>query len=103
MTYDEFESAARSAGFDEVLTREWAPGQVLATHSHPFSVRAVVARGEFWLTDGDCVRHLRAGEGFELERDVPHAESYGPEGTTLWVARLHGASSLAPAAAPERM
>jgi hypothetical protein len=103
MTYDEFESAARADGFDEVLTREWAPGQVLATHSHPFAVRAVVARGEFWLTDVDCIRHLRAGEGFDLERDVVHAERYGPEGTTLWVARRHGASQPTQAAAPGRM
>ncbi len=102
MTYDEFESSARAAGYDEVLTREWAPEHVLATHSHPFAVRAQVARGEFWLTEGDLVRHLRAGESFELGRDRPHAERYGPEGTTLWVARRHGDGPPNPAAATDR-
>ena len=103
MTYKEFEAAALADGFDEVLTREWAPGQVLATHSHPFGVRARVARGEFRLTEGDGVRHLRAGDDFELAPEVPHAERYGPEGTTLWVARRHGVRQPAQAAAPERM
>jgi len=102
MTYDEFESTARADGFDEVLTREWAAGQELATHSHPFAVRARVARGEFWLSEGGRVLHLQAGDGFELGREVPHAERYGAEGTTLWVARRNGASVPVPAGAPER-
>ena len=89
MTYDEFESTARAEGFDAVLVREWAPDQVLETHRHPFAVKAIVARGEFWLSEGESVRHLRAGEGFELARDVPHAERYGPQGATFWVARRH--------------
>jgi len=90
MTYDEFESTARAEGFDAVLVREWAPDQVLETHRHPFAVKALVARGEFWLTEGEYIRHLHAGEGFELGRDVPHAERYGPQGATFWVARRHG-------------
>ena len=89
LTYAEFEAAARAEGFDEVLVREWNPALVLETHRHAFAVRAHVARGEFWLTEGTQVRHLRAGEGFELARDVPHAERYGAEGTTVWVARRH--------------
>ena len=91
MTYEDFETAARAEGFDAVLVREWAPDQVLDTHSHPFAVKALVARGEFWLTEGDTVKHLGAGEGFELARDVPHAERYGPQGATFWVARRHAA------------
>jgi len=91
MTYDEFESTARAEGFDAVLVREWAPGLVLETHRHPFAVKALVARGEFWLIEGEYIRHLHAGEGFELGREVPHAERYGPQGATFWVARRHGA------------
>ena len=89
-TYEAFEAASRAEGFDEVLTREWAPELVLDTHQHPFSVKARVARGELWLTCSGQTRHLRAGEGFELARDEPHAERYGPEGATFWVARRHG-------------
>jgi hypothetical protein len=43
-----------------------------------------------WLTVGERTQHLRAGERFELERGVPHAERYGPEGATYWVARTNG-------------
>ena len=88
-TYEEFESAARAQGFDEVLVREWTPGQVIATHVHPFEVKALVVRGEVALTVGDSTRSIRAGEGFELARDLPHAEHYGEQGATFWVARRH--------------
>jgi quercetin dioxygenase-like cupin family protein len=89
LTFADFEAAARAAGFDEVLVREWAPALVLETHRHPFAAKAHVVRGEFWLTEGQQVRHLRAGDGFELARDVAHAERYGADGATLWVARRH--------------
>jgi len=88
-TYEAFEAAARTEGYHEVLARAWAPGQVLDTHRHPFAVKARVVRGEFWLTEGDRVRHLRAGDWFELARDVPHGERYGAEGATFWAARRH--------------
>jgi quercetin dioxygenase-like cupin family protein len=50
-------------------------------------VQALVVRGEFWLTVGEQTRHLRAGDAFELQRGIPHAERYGPQGATYWVAR----------------
>ena len=30
---------------------------------------------------------IEPGDTFELEAEVPHAERYGPEGATYWVAR----------------
>jgi quercetin dioxygenase-like cupin family protein len=90
-TYEQFEAASRAEGFDEVLVRDWAPGQVVDTHTHPFAVKALVVSGEFWLTEGDRVRHVRAGDGFELARGVPHAERYGEQGATFWAARRHEA------------
>lgn len=89
-TFDSFRSQALSEGFDEVLEREWAPLTELATHTHPFSVKARVSRGEMWLTVGDTTQHLLAGDAFELARDVPHAERYGPQGAAYWVARRNG-------------
>ena len=86
-TFQEFEAAARARGFDTVLEREWAPLTVIDTHTHPFSVEALVVRGEFWLTAGGSTRHLRAGDRFELALEVPHAERYGSEGATFWAAR----------------
>jgi quercetin dioxygenase-like cupin family protein len=91
MTFEQFDAVARAQGFDEILEREWAPGLALQTHTHPFSVHALVARGEFWLTTGDATRHLRAGDTFDLAREVPHAERYGADGATVWIARRHAA------------
>lgn len=91
-TYDEFEAEARAAGFDEILQRHWDANLVLDTHRHPFEVKAVVAQGEVWLNDGECIRHLQAGDSFELERGAPHAERYGPQGAVFWVARRHAAA-----------
>jgi quercetin dioxygenase-like cupin family protein len=90
-TFDEFQRAALARGFDEVLVREWAPGQVVDTHTHPFAVEAQVVRGELALTVGGQSRRIAAGAGFELALGVPHAEHYGPEGATFWVARRHAA------------
>jgi quercetin dioxygenase-like cupin family protein len=88
--FDEFQTRAQAQGFDEALVREWAPGQVLDTHTHPFSVKALVVRGSLVLTCDGQPRPLRAGDWFELPREAPHAEHYGPDGATFWVARRHG-------------
>jgi AraC-like ligand binding domain len=93
VTFREFEAAARAQGFSEVLEREWAPLSALETHVHAFAVKALVVHGEMWLTVGQSTRHLQAGDTFELDSDVPHAERYGSEGATYWVARRSGAAS----------
>jgi quercetin dioxygenase-like cupin family protein len=86
-SYADFEAEARAAGFDEVLERHWQPLVETGTHTHPFDVSAVVSRGDMWLTRGGQTEHLREGDRFALARDVPHAERYGPEGASYWVAR----------------
>ena len=85
-----FRADALAAGFDEALEREWPPGAVLDTHTHPFDAEAVVKRGEMWLTVGGQTQHLVAGGRFSVPREMPHAERYGPEGATFWVARRNG-------------
>lgn len=92
VSFSDFEADARAHGFDEVTERHWDPKVAVETHSHPFAVKALVVRGEMWLTVGDETRHLRPGDTFELEREMPHAEQYGVEGATYWVARRHGAA-----------
>jgi AraC-like ligand binding domain len=84
-----FEARARAAGFDEVLERHWPADTVLDTHTHAFAVDALVTQGEMWLTHGGATRHLRPGDRFTLDANVPHAERYGVEGATYWVARRH--------------
>jgi quercetin dioxygenase-like cupin family protein len=78
---------ARAQGFDEVVERRWAPGTIIDVHAHPFALRAVVVEGEMWLTSGGEGRHLKQGDELALEQGVSHAERYGPEGATCWVAR----------------
>jgi len=86
-TFTEFSVQALAKGFDEVLERSWDPLTVLHTHTHPFAVEALVLRGELWLTTASGTQHLKAGDHFSLERNVPHEERYGPDGATNWVAR----------------
>lgn len=88
-TLETFTAQAMDEGFDEILVREWAPNLELDNHSHAFAVSARVVRGEFWLTVDGSTRHILAGQGFRLARDVPHAERYGPQGATVWVARAN--------------
>ena len=83
----EFTAQALAEGFDEVLERTWAPLTVLDSHTHPFALKALVVQGEMWLRVGQQTQHLLAGDEFALEREVPHAERYGAEGATYWVAR----------------
>jgi hypothetical protein len=85
--FDAFRLQALIEGYDEVLEREWAPYTVLDMHTHPFAAKALVTRGEMWLTVGDLTRQLRPGDTFRLEADEPHAERYGAQGATYWVAR----------------
>ena len=86
-TLKEFEALALGEGFDEVLERSWPADTVFDTHSHPFALKARIVHGEMWLTVDGNTRHLRAGDDFSLDRNVPHAERYGSAGATYWVAR----------------
>ena len=86
-TFSEFKAQALAEGFDEALERNWPADAVLDTHTHPFALKARVVQGETWLTVGDQTQHLRSGDNFALDRDVPHAERYGSEGATYWLAR----------------
>lgn len=92
-SFESFAAESRAAGFEEVLERKWPANKVLDTHTHPFSVQALVVQGEMWLTIGDSTQHLRAGERFALDQGVPHAERYGAEGATFWVARRYSGTA----------
>jgi hypothetical protein len=47
-----------------------------------------------WLTVGDDVRHLLPGDTFALDTGVSHAERYGEDGATYWVARRTARSGM---------
>ena len=86
---EDFTAQAMDEGFDDIIIREWAPGLQLDSHTHPFDIRVQVVRGSVVLTVGDSSRTYQAGEGFRLARNTPHAEHYGTEGATFWVARAN--------------
>jgi quercetin dioxygenase-like cupin family protein len=86
--FQDFEAQLRSQGFDQVLEKEYPPGAIIDSHTHAFRAKALLVRGEMWLTVGGHTQHIREGGTFELEPDTPHAERYGPEGATYWVGRL---------------
>ena len=86
-TFDEFKAQALAEGFDEVLERTWPADAGLDTHTHPFALKARVVGGETWLTVGDQIQHLKTDDDFALKREVAHAERYGHQGATYWVAR----------------
>ncbi len=86
-SFEAFRAEWLAQGFDEVLAREWAAGQVVPEHTHPFAVQALMVRGSVVLGCRGTERTLGPGDRFELAADEPHTEHYGPEGATYWVAR----------------
>ena len=86
-SFSAFKEKALALGFDEALVRERAPNTALGSHAHPFDADAVVTQGEMWLTCDGETRHLLPGDTFVLSRGQQHAERYGAQGATYWVAR----------------
>jgi CheY-like chemotaxis protein len=89
VNFADFEAASLAEGFDEVVERRWDANEVLEPHRHPFGVKALMVAGEMWLTRDETTQHLRPGDVFDIPRNAPHSERYGPDGATFWVARRH--------------
>ncbi len=87
ITFESFKAEKLAMGYDEVLTREWAPHWENDTHEHPFDADVLIVQGEMWLTLQGQTQHLQAGERFKVAKHVPHAEKYGAHGALFWVAR----------------
>jgi quercetin dioxygenase-like cupin family protein len=86
-TFEQFQTQALADGATEVLSRDWPAHAVIEEHTHPFAVTALMVRGQLWLTVDGQTTLLQAGDRFKLAHAKPHAERYGPEGATYWVAR----------------
>lgn len=87
LTFDQFTQQTAAEGYTEFIERVWPPQAVLATHTHPFVIKALVSAGEMWLTMRGQTLYLKPGDWFELAFEEPHAERYGAVGATYWVAR----------------
>lgn len=86
-SFSEYQDQALAQGFDEVVERVWPANKVVDTHTHAFSVKAIMISGEMWLTVGESTQHLLPGDSFTLESGQPHVERYGSSGATYWAAR----------------
>ncbi len=85
--FSDFTSQAMDDGFDEVVQKDWAPGLAVEKHTHPFDVRVQISSGQVQLSLASGTQTYGAGQSFYLERNVEHAEQYGPVGAHFWVAR----------------
>lgn len=85
--FNDFSTQAMDDGFDEIIKKEWAPNLVIEKHTHPFDARVQVATGQVKLELATGVQTFEAGQGFFIPRGTEHAEQYGPNGATFWVAR----------------
>jgi quercetin dioxygenase-like cupin family protein len=88
--FQDFESDLHAQGFDEVVEVNWPPLTIVDTHVHAFAAKALVVRGEMWLTVGDRTQRIQPGGTFQLAKEEPHSERYGHEGATYWVGRRKG-------------
>ncbi len=86
-TFEEFTTTELAKSPAEILERVWLPDATAPEHTHPFDVSALIVKGDLWLTREGATEHLRPGDRFEVPRGTPHAERYGPQGATFWVAR----------------
>jgi len=85
--FDAFAASMKKEGFDQVVERVWEPLATADEHTHTFDAKALVVKGEMWLTVNGQTQHLLPGGTFELTAGLPHSERYGPEGATYCVAR----------------
>jgi quercetin dioxygenase-like cupin family protein len=83
----EFTEQAKHDGFDEIVQKEWAPNLVVGKHTHPVDVRVQVAAGLVKLEVENDAQIYEAGQSFYIARGTEHAEYYGADGATFWVAR----------------
>jgi nicotinamidase-related amidase len=86
-TFEQFSALHEAQGYAPALVRQWQPNDTAPLHSHPFAFSALMVAGEFWLDADGRSRKVLRGERFTLPPNHPHAERYGPQGATFWVAR----------------
>lgn len=86
MDQDEFASRLRRDGFQEVTTIVRDAGS-MGEHRHAFEARALILDGELLIRTADEERTYQKGDVFHLQPNVPHSESYGPQGVKYLVGR----------------
>ncbi|QJE02221.1 cupin domain-containing protein [Massilia forsythiae] len=80
MEHQAFIELLQREGFAAPVTVEREPDGRLDAHAHPFEAKALILAGEIRIVTGGRERRYGPGDVFHLQRDEPHAESYGPQG-----------------------
>jgi len=63
-----------------LMTIEVPPNAAIGRHTHPGIESSVVMEGEMDLeVDGQPLRRIKAGEGFQVAPGVPHSGRNGPQ------------------------
>ncbi len=86
MTPEEFEQQMQQQGYETVVVERPANGS-LDLHTHPFEARALILEGEITIVCEGHTQLCRAGELFQLDANMPHTETYGPQGVKYIAAR----------------
>ncbi len=87
MDPETFTRQLTSEGFETIVTVEREANKSLDLHTHPFEAKALILSGEITIVVDGLERHCRAGDVFQLAANVPHTETYGPNGVTYLAGR----------------
>ena len=87
MYEEQFRERAQEAGYGDFQAKDYGPGHDGPLHTHPFSVRLRVVRGQFTLAFEDGATDYRPGDVCELGAHVLHTERAGSEGASLLLAK----------------
>jgi quercetin dioxygenase-like cupin family protein len=87
MTEQEFRDLLAREGFSAVVAVEREPNGSMDTHTHPFEARVLVTDGEITVVCADGTYLCRSGDTFQLAANVPHTETYGPQGVKYLAGR----------------
>ena len=82
MNADAFLRGLADDGFAEVEHKQLLPDTCFGEHRHACDARLLVVEGELALGLNGDTRTYRAGESFEVRRDVPHTERYAAKAST---------------------
>lgn len=75
-----FIDSLQADGYLEPVLVERAPNTGLDEHAHPFAAKALILDGAITIAVGGVATEYGPGDVFQLQRDEPHAERYGPQG-----------------------
>ena len=87
MNTDAFTADARAAGYTEFYERDLNQALGPEPHTHDFDARLLVTGGSITLTMNGTTTTFQAGDTCEVPQGTVHAETVGPDGVKLLVAK----------------